>query len=110
MRAFYIGDDNIEVLEREYFVIIENINIPNSIKGTKIISASNSVDLKNKIIKTYKFNEDFKNEIQLWSKPIGSLERIRLDTVDEIPVNHDTVYVRGVIYDKDYKDNRDNKI
>ena len=101
MRAFYI--DDYEVLEREYFVIIENINIPNSMKGTKIISANNPTDLKDKIIKIYGFNELFKKDIQLWSKPVGSTERTRLDILDTIPTNYDTVYIRGVIYNSDNK-------
>ena len=95
MRVFYI-DDN-ESLEREYFIKIENINISDNMKNTKIICAYSPMNLKDKICNLYGFHDSFKKDIQLWSKPIGSVGRIRLDTLDAIPLDSENVYVRGVV-------------
>jgi hypothetical protein len=95
MRVFYI-DDN-ELLEREYFTKIENINIPDNMKTTKIISAYSPTDLKNKICTLYGFHDSFKKDIQLWSKPLGYMGRTRLDILDKIPLDCENVYIRGVV-------------
>ena len=95
MRVFYI-DEN-EILEKEYFIKIENINISDNMKNTKIISASNPINLKDKICHLYEFHDSFKKNIQLWSNPIGSMKRIRLDTLDVIPNDCENIYVRGVL-------------
>ena len=97
MRVFYIHDDEEDQINREYFIKIENISISEDMKTTKIISALNPVELKDKIMALYGFHDSFNKEIQLWSGPIGSIKRIRFDTMEQIPIEYDTVFVRGVL-------------
>lgn len=78
----------------KFYVNVENILIPNSLKGTVILEASSITDLKNKIIEHYGF-EHFAN-IQLWSHRLGALNRIRLDTLSEIPYECENVWVRAI--------------
>lgn len=94
MRSFYIDDNDTKT--REYLVMVENIKVSNEMKGIQIISACTSLDLKNKICSLYGFHESFHKYIQLWSGPIGAIKRIRLDILDTIPNECDTIYVRGV--------------
>jgi hypothetical protein len=99
MRSFYIddSDNNNEKIQREYFVKIENITISENMKYTQIITACNPIELKDKICNHYGFQNCFNKDIQLWSGSIGSTKRIRLDTLDNIPYEYDTVYVRGTL-------------
>lgn len=78
----------------KFYVNVENILLPSSLKGTVILEASSILDLKNKILQHYGFVEHSAN-IQLWSHRLGASNRIRMDTLSEIPHNCENVWVRA---------------
>jgi hypothetical protein len=95
MRVFYV-DEDIPESPRQYYVKIDNIAVPNDLKGFKLINASTAAELKDRIYELYNFKENAKNRIQLWSAPIGSTNRTRLDKLIIIPKTYEEIYVRGV--------------
>jgi hypothetical protein len=90
MRVFYMDEDEVK---RRYYVRIDNISVPEDKRATKAIEAMDTNDLISKICEHYGFK---KENIQLWSGPIGYTNRIRLDIMMEIPEKCEDVYVRGV--------------
>jgi hypothetical protein len=95
MRVFYV-DEDVHQPPRQYYVKIDNITVPDELKGFKIIKASTAAELKDRIYEVYNFNENAKKYIQLWSGPIGITNRVRLDTLITIPPTYEEIYVRGV--------------
>ncbi len=96
MRVFY-EDNTLESQQiRQFYVKIDNIAVEDELKGFKLIKASTAAELKDRIYELYKFNENVKKYIQLWSAPLGVSNRIRLDTLVTIPTHYEEVYVRGV--------------
>jgi hypothetical protein len=81
----------------KFYINVDNIIIPNELRRTVIIEASNIADLKNKIMVHYGFNEENGKRIELWSSRMGMKNRIRLDTMSELPTTYENIWVRGVI-------------
>jgi hypothetical protein len=81
------------IVKRTYYVRIDNISVPDTKKATKVIEAIDTKDLISKICDYYGFKEE---NIQLWSGLMGYSNRMRLDTLVEIPENYEDIYVRGI--------------
>lgn len=92
MRVFYTEEPNI--IARRYFITIENITIPEHLKGVKAFDAETVADLKSKIIAYYGFVHSDTIEIQFWSGPHGTTT-IRLDLEEAIPEVYDSIWVRA---------------
>jgi hypothetical protein len=95
MRVFYVDEDE-STQTRQYYVKIDNITVPDELKGFKVIKASTATELKDRIYEVYNFKENAKKHIQLWSGPLGMSNRIRLDKLIDIPKAYEEIYVRGV--------------
>jgi hypothetical protein len=95
MRVFYEEED--EILERRYYVKVENVNIPDNLKGYKAIEASTIEELKKKVIELYSFdtnNISDKIRIEFWSGQINNSKR--LDNLNKIPKDIEFISVRIV--------------
>ncbi len=104
MRVFYVEEDEKQEKNesRTFYVKLENIQVPDELKATKAIEANSVDDLMGKIIALYGFKHELRSNLELWSKPLGSSNRERLDTLDTIPKDYEDVWVRGVINNKAY--------
>jgi hypothetical protein len=84
--------------ERQFFVRSDNITKHGSnYMGTKLIWASSGQELLKKACIAYELPwppvpGEF--SIYLWSGPIGMLNRVRLDSLDEIPSHISDVWLR----------------
>jgi hypothetical protein len=85
MRVFY---DDTEL--RTYYVKLDNVDIPENLKGFKSIDASTTEELVKKIKTVFKLRQNL--NISLWSNSnyIGR----RLDTLEEIPKENEFIYTR----------------
>lgn len=85
MRVFYMDEDEdeFENNSRQYLITIENIDIPEHLKGTKVFDAKTIIELKTMIIKYYGFNLPDTIKLQLWSGPTGT-NCICLDNYSDI--------------------------
>lgn len=92
MRVFYTEEN--EDKSKQYFIIIENIEIPDNLKGTKAFDANTIIELKSKIIKYYDFKLPPTIELQLWSGPLGT-SSIRLANDRHILSLYNTIWVRA---------------
>lgn len=81
---------------RTYFVKIDNINVPEYLKGTQLLEASSKDELFSAICERYGFHESSKKYLELWSGSIGCSGRERLDTYEKIPERCQDIWVRGV--------------
>jgi hypothetical protein len=93
MRVFY--EEETETFENRYYVKIENVNVPDCLKGYKAIEASSVKDLKEKIIELYDFDRNNTSNnliIELWSGQINNSKR--LDILDKIPKGIEFISVR----------------
>jgi hypothetical protein len=97
MRVFYIDED---IVKRIYYVRIDNISVPDTKKATKVIEAVDVEELLSEICEYYGFK---KENIQLWSGLMGYSNRVRLDTMVEIPEKCEDIYVRGIVKNVDTK-------
>jgi L-lysine 2,3-aminomutase len=97
MRVFYEEEEP----KRRYYVKIDNINVPEELKGYKAIEATTVEELINQVKEYYKFklNPDF--VVQLWSN--NNHTGIRLDTLKSIPEGIEFIWVRGVLNKTDNK-------
>jgi hypothetical protein len=94
MRAFYIDVDNLEL--HNYYVKIENVNVPTELRGYQKIEAYDSIDLLNKSLIYYNFNNYSPNiRFELWSNTKYN-KGIRLDTLDNIPKEYEFIWLRAV--------------
>ena len=97
MRVFYIDED--EVKPRNYYVRIDNMTVPDELKGYKSMEASSPQELLEKVKEYYGFNTKPKASIQLWSsKMYGG---VRLDTMAQIPKEYEFIWVRVVVNNND---------
>lgn len=93
MRVFY--EEENDMTEDRYYVKIENVNVPEYLKGYKAIEASSIKDLKKKIFELYDFdriNTSNNLIIELWSGQNNNSKR--LDTLDKIPKGIEFISVR----------------
>ncbi len=88
MRAFYIDED--EPFQR-YYVKLENMIVPDSLKGYTAIDARNTADLLEQIRAIYGIKTA---QIELWTGQ--SRQGQRLDTLTIIPKEHEFIWVRVV--------------
>jgi hypothetical protein len=93
MRVFYI-DESESKLIRNYYVKIDNVNVPEELKGYKCIEAISKDDLVNQVKKIYKLTDKSNIVVQLWGQHnyVGE----RLDIREEIPKDIEFMYVRVV--------------
>jgi hypothetical protein len=88
MRVFYIDEES----KRNYYVKVENVNLPESMKGYISIAAIDVEDLIEKV----KLNYGIKSNnigIELWSGQ--RYISMRLDIMDEIP--KDIEFISGYV-------------
>jgi hypothetical protein len=93
MRVFYVDEDYPVI---QYLVRIDNITVPQSLQGTITIDATNTEELIKKIMDYYGFKTELRDNIQLWSAPLGVSNRTRLDTLSVIPKKYIDIWVRGI--------------
>jgi hypothetical protein len=98
MRVFYIDEEELKQSKRRYYVKVDNVDVPEELKGYKAIEAASVEELKSEIMKYYMFKEHF--NIQLWTA--AGYSGKRLDQMDKIPLEYEFLWVRGVT-------NKDNK-
>ena len=90
MRVFYT--DMVNMVNRAYYVKMDNMNIPDSLKGYKMLEASTSQELLKKVIEYYMLGDLSNIRVQLWSNQMYG--GVRLDTMDEIPKKYEFMWVR----------------
>jgi hypothetical protein len=105
MRVFYIDEEekhNIPCAKNThtFYVKLENFQVPDELKKAKVIEATTVDELADKIMEVYNFKPELRSQIELWSKPMGSIGRERLDTLSIIPKDYEDVWVRGVANNK----------
>ncbi len=93
MRVFYIDEDEMKQSKRNYYVKVDNIDVPDELKGFKAMEASTTKELKMEIMKYYNFRDVI--NIQLWSN--AGLSGKRLDEMESIPLEYEFVWIRGVL-------------
>lgn len=86
MRVFYEDELNL----RTYYVKLDNVNVPEDLKGFKSIDATSTKELIEKIKKVFRLRQDL--TISLWSNSnyIGR----RFDTLEVIPKENEFIYAR----------------
>ncbi len=95
MRVFYEEFDEISKPLRRYYIKVDNVSVPDELRGYKAIEASSIEELKKNIYNYYKFNNITLNNIELWSNQ--GYSGTRLDTMKEIPKEIDCLWVRIVL-------------
>jgi hypothetical protein len=99
MRVFYVDEDLVTASKRAYYVKMDNVNVPDELKGYKMMEASSPQDLLN-CAKEYYGLEDRPNiNVQLWSNQMYS--GVRLDTLEEIPKGCEFIWVRVLLNNKE---------
>lgn len=95
MRVFYEEEEEISKKNRRYYVKIDNVNVPDDLKGYKAIEAVSVDELKNKIIEYYKFYKLKGDNIELWTNQNRS--GIRLDIMEDIPEDIECMWIRVLL-------------
>jgi hypothetical protein len=93
MRVFYV--DEADQSKRRYYVKIDNVDVPDNLKGYKVIEAGSVEELKKLVMVQYDLNKNKNVSIELWSgqNRMGK----RLDALDEIPKEMEFIWVRVVV-------------
>ena len=99
MRVFYIDEDEKIQANREYYVKMDNVNVPDELKGYKSIKASTPQDLLKSVMEYYGLNGRANINVQLWSNKMYS--GVRLDTMESIPKEYEFVWVRVLLNNKE---------
>ena len=76
----------------QYLIKVDNIDIPNSLKGIKAFDATSVSELMTKIREYYGIA--YIHQLELWTARMGT-QRTRVDTLKEIPRKYDVLWVRG---------------
>ena len=84
MRVFYEDDTTL----RTYYVKLDNVNIPEDLKGFKSIDANSVEELIEKIKKVFKLRQSL--TISLWSNSNCTGKRL----LEEIPKENEFIYAR----------------
>jgi len=92
MRVFYVDEEDIS--KRRYYVKIDNVTVPDNLKGYKAIEAESVDELKRFVIEEYGFNKNKNIDIELWSSQ--NRTGMRLDILKEIPKENEFIWVRVV--------------
>ncbi len=88
MRVFYVEENEL----RPYYVKLDNVDVPDSLKGFKRLYATSSSDLIKEIKTLFKLKKDL--TINLWSN--SNYTGRRLDILEEIPKEDEFIYARVV--------------
>jgi hypothetical protein len=93
MRVFYVDEE--DQSKRRYYVKIDNVNVPEELKGYKVIEAGSVEELKKLVMVQYDLNKNKNVSIELWSGQnyMGQ----RLDILDKIPKEMEFIWVRVVV-------------
>jgi hypothetical protein len=98
MRVFYEENENekenINKEKRRYYVKIDNIIVPEDLKGYKVIEAASVTELIESVKEYYKLKDRVECIIQLWSG--NNYKGQRLDVLSIIPEGIEFIWVRGV--------------
>jgi len=82
---------------RDWYVRLENIHVPTSLRGYRRITTTVDSELLSTVMSTYAFDERIRSRLQLWSSPFRVRPYARrLDGLDVIPTEYLFVYVRMV--------------
>lgn len=92
MRVFYEEEEDISMQKHRYYVKIDNVNVPEHLKGYKALEASTTDELKKQIMEYYGLNE--KLSIELWTNQ--NRQGKRLDQMKEITKENEFIWVRVV--------------
>jgi hypothetical protein len=92
MTVFYNDKQTQTIENRVYYVRMDTTNIPDDLKGYKIIEASTPQDLLEKVKTRYRLQDRPNIRVQLWSNKIYCGNR--LDTMEEIPRDCEFIWVR----------------
>ena len=98
MRVFYIDEEE-EKSKRQYYVKIDNVSVPEELKGFKAIKAATTDELIERVKDYYEFNKNLDINIQLWSN--ANFTGKRLEILDKIPVENEFIWVRAVLNKKE---------
>lgn len=98
MRVFYDNNESTN-LNRNYYVKIDNVAVPDELKGFKLITAFTIEELILKVGKYYGLDKNPDVLIELWSN--SNFTGKRLDILKEIPLENEFMWVR-VKLDKKY--------
>jgi hypothetical protein len=98
MRVFYIDEEE-EKSKRQYYVKVDNVNVPERLKGFKAIRATSIQELIERVKEYYEFNKNQDVCIQLWSN--ANYTGKRLDILDKIPDENEFIWVRAVLNKKE---------
>ena len=86
-----------EVPLREWYVRLENIHVPTTLRGYRRITTTEDGALLSTVMSTYAFDERIRSRLQLWSSPFRVRPYARrLDGLEVIPSEYLFVYVRMV--------------
>jgi hypothetical protein len=89
MRVFYIDEDEPNESMHTYYVKLENVSLPDGLKGYKAFDANTTANLIEQIRKFYKINTA---NIELWSNQ--AYQGRRLDTMYTIPKEYEFIWIR----------------
>ena len=96
MKVFYVNE--VDVPKRVYYVKMDNMNVPDNLKGYKLIQAVSTGDLLESVKRYYGLDNCPNISIQLWSAQMYG--GTRLDTMEEIPKQYEFIWVRVYIINK----------
>ena len=99
MRVFYIDEDEKIQGKRAYYVKMDNVNVPDEMKGYKMIEGSSPQDLLESVKVYYGLDKRDNICVQLWSDRMYN--GVRLDTMEEIPKQYEFVWVRVLLNNKE---------
>ena len=94
MRVFYV-DDIDDVEKRRYYVKMDNMNVPDELKGYKMMKASSPHDLLENVKTYYRLEKCLNINVQLWSSRMYG--GTRLDTMNVIPKENEFIWVRVLV-------------
>lgn len=97
MEVFYIDEDENkdDVPKCTYYVKMDNMNVPDNLKGYKWIEASSTEDLLERVKKYYGLENHSNIRVQLWSAQMYG--GTRLDILDKIPKQYEFIWVRVLV-------------
>ncbi len=101
MRVFYVDEEELKSSKRRYYVKIDNISVPESLKGYKAMEAGSVEELIEQVKEYYNFKAHPEFGVQLWSN--NNCTGKRLDNLESIPKEIEFIWVRGVSNKTDIK-------
>lgn len=87
-------DDNDNQNKRTYYVKLDNVTLPDNLKGYKAIEATTPQELLSIVIEYYKLDRAH-IKVELWSTTKYN-KGLRLDILNEIPKEYEFIWIRIV--------------